>query len=26
MENIENQVAWFLAELCKAKKGVQKDR
>jgi len=26
MENIENQVAWFLAELCKAKKGVQKDK
>jgi hypothetical protein len=24
MKNIENQVAWFLAELCK--KGVQKDK
>jgi hypothetical protein len=24
--NIENRVAWFLAELCKAKKGVQKDK
>jgi hypothetical protein len=27
LKNIENQVAWFLAELCKAqKKGVQKDK
>jgi hypothetical protein len=25
MKNIENQVAWFPAELCKAKKDVQKD-
>jgi hypothetical protein len=24
LKNIQNQVAWFLAELCKAKKGVQK--
>jgi hypothetical protein len=24
LKNIENRVAWFLAELCKAKKGVQK--
>jgi len=24
--NIENQAAWFLAELCKAEKGVQKDK
>ncbi len=23
--NIENRVAWFLAGLCKAEKGVQKD-
>jgi hypothetical protein len=23
--NIENRVAWFLAELCKAEKGVQED-
>jgi hypothetical protein len=23
--NIENRVAWFLADLCKAEKGVQKD-
>jgi hypothetical protein len=26
LKNIENRVAWFLAELCKAKKGVQKDK
>jgi hypothetical protein len=26
LKNIENRVAWFLAELCKAKKSVQKDR
>jgi hypothetical protein len=26
LKNIENRVAWFLAELCKAQKGVQKDR
>jgi hypothetical protein len=26
LKNIENWVAWFLAELCKAKKGVQKDK
>jgi hypothetical protein len=25
LKNIENRVAWFLAELCKAEKGVQKD-
>jgi hypothetical protein len=25
-KNIENQVAWFLAELCKFEKGVQKDK
>jgi hypothetical protein len=25
LKNIENRVAWFLAELCKAKQGVQKD-
>jgi hypothetical protein len=25
LNNIENRVAWFLAELWKAKKGVQKD-
>jgi hypothetical protein len=24
LKNIENRVAWFLEELCKAKKGVQK--
>jgi hypothetical protein len=23
LKNIENRVAWFLAELCKAKKGVK---
>jgi type III secretory pathway lipoprotein EscJ len=26
LKNIENRVAWFLAELCKAKKTVQKDK
>jgi hypothetical protein len=26
LKNIENRDAWFLAELCKAKKGVQKDK
>jgi hypothetical protein len=26
MKNIENRVAWFLAELCKAEKGMQKDK
>jgi hypothetical protein len=26
LKNIENRVAWFLAELCKAQKGVQKDK
>jgi hypothetical protein len=26
LKNIENRVAWFLAELCKAGKGVQKDK
>jgi hypothetical protein len=26
LKNIENRVAWFLAELCKAEKGVQKDK
>ncbi len=26
LKNIEKQVAWFLAELCKAKKSVQKDK
>jgi hypothetical protein len=26
LKNIENQGAWFLAELCKAEKGVQKDK
>jgi len=26
LKNIENRVAWFLAELCKAKKGVQKGK
>jgi hypothetical protein len=26
MKNIENRVAWFLAELCKAEKGVQKHK
>jgi hypothetical protein len=25
LKNIENRVAWFLAELCKAEKGVQKN-
>jgi hypothetical protein len=25
LKNIENRVAWFLAELCNAEKGVQKD-
>jgi hypothetical protein len=25
-KNIENRVAWFLAELCKAEKGVQKEK
>jgi len=26
LKNIETQVAWFLAELCKAEKRVQKDK
>jgi hypothetical protein len=26
LKNIVNRVAWFLAELCKAEKGVQKDK
>jgi inosine/xanthosine triphosphate pyrophosphatase family protein len=26
LKNIENRDAWFLAELCKATKGVQKDK
>jgi hypothetical protein len=26
LKNVENRVAWFLAELCKAEKGVQKDK
>ncbi len=26
LQNIENQVAWFLAEQCKAEKGVRKDK
>jgi hypothetical protein len=26
LKNIENRVAWFLAELCKAEKGVPKDK
>jgi hypothetical protein len=26
LKNIENRVAWFLAELCKTQKGVQKDK
>jgi hypothetical protein len=26
LKNIENRVAWFLAELCTAQKGVQKDK
>jgi hypothetical protein len=26
LKNIENRVAWFLAELCKAEKSVQKDK
>jgi hypothetical protein len=26
LKNMENQVAWFLAKLCKAEKGVQKDK
>jgi len=26
LDNIENRVAWFLAELCKAENGVQKDK
>jgi hypothetical protein len=26
LKNIENRVAWFLAEPCKAEKGVQKDK
>ncbi len=26
MKNIEIRVAWFLAELCKAEKGMQKDK
>jgi len=26
LKNIENQLAWFLAELCKTKKSVQKDK
>jgi hypothetical protein len=26
LKNMENQVAWSLAELCKAEKGVEKDK
>jgi hypothetical protein len=26
LKNVETRVAWFLAELCKAEKGVQKDK
>jgi len=26
LKNIENRVAWFLSELCKAEKHVQKDK
>jgi len=26
VKNIENRVAWFLAELCKGEKGMQKDK
>jgi hypothetical protein len=26
LKNIENRVTWFLAELCKAENGVQKDK
>jgi hypothetical protein len=26
LKNFENRVAWFIAELCKAEKGVQKDK
>jgi hypothetical protein len=26
LKNIENQVAWFLAELCKAEKNIQNDK
>jgi hypothetical protein len=26
LKNIENRVAWFLAELCNPEKGVQKDK
>jgi hypothetical protein len=26
LKNIENRVAWFLSELCKAEKGVPKDK
>jgi hypothetical protein len=26
LKNIENRVAWFLAEVCKAKNSVQKDK
>jgi hypothetical protein len=26
LKNIETQVAWFLADICKAEKGVQKDK
>jgi hypothetical protein len=26
LKNIENRVAWVFAELCKAEKGVQKDK
>jgi hypothetical protein len=26
LKNTGNRVAWFLAELCKAEKGVQKDK
>jgi hypothetical protein len=26
LKNIENWVAWFLAELCKGEKGVQKEK
>jgi hypothetical protein len=26
LKNVENRVAWFLVELCKAEKGVQNDK
>jgi hypothetical protein len=26
LKNIENRVAWFLAELCKAEKGMRKEK